>query len=62
VDGDLEIWLPLFAIAEAAGGEWPARAWRACDALTQSYGPAVAEDETEGVMDQLAALAGAWAQ
>ncbi len=39
-------WEPLFAIADAAGGEWPARARRAALALS---GARTAEDESRGV-------------
>ena len=33
-----DIWRPLFAIADAAGGEWPEKAWAAADALTAVAG------------------------
>lgn len=58
INRDVDIWVPLLAIAEAAGGEWPERARRACDAFTQGSGA-----ETDGfgnVMDELAAMTERW--
>lgn len=48
-----EIWTPLLAIAEAAGGDWPERARRACEEL------ALLGDTTEDAAeDAMAGLAG----
>ncbi len=41
VDRPAEVWEPLLAVAEAAGGRWPGLAWEACVALC-----AVANDRT----------------
>ena len=37
-----DIWRPLFAIADAAGGEWPEKARAAADALAAVAGPSTA--------------------
>ena len=44
-----QVWRPLFAIADAAGGDWPAMARTAADALSASAA-AVADGETLGTM------------
>ena len=36
VDRPAEVWEPLVAVADAAGGDWPERARRACVALVRS--------------------------
>ena len=46
-----QIWIPLLAIADAAGGEWPARARAACREL------ALAEPQGDDIADQFAAFA-----
>jgi hypothetical protein len=50
-----EIWIPLLAIAEAAGGTWPDRARAACRELT------LAEPQGEDVEAQFAAFASEFA-
>ena len=53
VDGRIgriaQVWRPLFAIADAAGGDWPAMARAAAEALTASAA-AFADGETLGTM------------
>ena len=44
-----QVWRPLFALADAAGGDWPAMARTAADALSASAA-AVADGETLGTM------------
>ena len=44
-----QVWRPLFAIAAAAGGEWPEKARAAADALTAAAGT-FADGETLGTM------------
>ena len=44
-----QVWRPLFAIADAAGGEWPERARKAADALN-TQAAAFADGETLGTM------------
>ena len=51
-----QVWRPLFAIADEAGGEWPTRARAAADALAALAG-AFADGETLGTM----LLADVWA-
>lgn len=57
----VDVWLPLIAVADTAGGEWPERARKACHALTEAYGDAVPENEAGDVMDELAEMALRWA-
>jgi hypothetical protein len=45
-DRDADIWAPLLAVADAAGGAWPDRARAAAVALISN---AVAEDPSEGI-------------
>jgi hypothetical protein len=47
-DRAADTWEPLIAIADAAGGDWPRRARRACTALTDSA--AAADDEWDTVL------------
>ena len=44
-----QVWRPLFAVADAAGGEWPEKARAAADALTAAAGT-FADGETLGTM------------
>ena len=44
-----QVWRPLFAIADTAGGEWPERARKAADALN-TQAAAFADGETLGTM------------
>lgn len=44
-----QVWRPLFAIADAAGGDWPEQARKAADALAASAAK-VADGETLGTM------------
>jgi hypothetical protein len=37
VDRDADVWEPLLAVADAAGGDWPARARKAAAALVAQY-------------------------
>lgn len=44
-DREADVWEPLVAVAEAAGGDWPSRARAACTSLTT---PAVSDPDTAG--------------
>ena len=44
-----QVWRPLFAIADAAGGDWPVQARKAADALSAVAGT-FADGETPGTM------------
>ena len=44
-----QVWRPLFAVADAAGGEWPAKARAAADALA-AVAASFADSETLGLM------------
>jgi len=58
-----DVWAPLFAVAEAAGGDWPQRALAAADQLTAGYDEA--DGDVTGSMDELAAWAASlpeWAE
>lgn len=56
IDGRAEqIWAPLLAVADAAGGEWPERARAACTELALAGSPAAQEE----VAGQIAAFAAA---
>ena len=44
-----QVWRPLFAVADTAGGEWPAKARAAADALT-AMAASFADGETLGIM------------
>lgn len=46
-DRAADVWEPLLAVAEAAGGDWPERARRACLALVQS------DDDQPGLSERL---------
>jgi hypothetical protein len=50
-----QIWIPLFGVAQAAGGDWPARARTACRELT------MAEPQGEDTAEQFAAFASEFA-
>jgi Protein of unknown function (DUF3631) len=56
-DRPAECWEPLAAIADAAGGDWPARARKACQALT---GAVDNPDDTDGGERLLADLRMIW--
>jgi Protein of unknown function (DUF3631) len=51
-----QIWTPLLAIADAAGGDWPGRARAACLELTMRHG--VSDDMEQDAMDELAGIFG----
>ena len=45
-----QVWRPLFAVADAAGGDWPRLARNAADALATSAATVVADGDTFGTM------------
>lgn len=58
VDGRPEqIWEPLVAISDAAGGEWPERARAACVELALDQATAPVEDEEESAAEAFASFA-----
>ena len=61
LDGRTEdIWIPLIAVAEAAGGDWPERAYAACSELAMAIpAPPLDEDEPDQA-EEFAAFAAAF--
>jgi hypothetical protein len=53
-----DMWLPLLAVADAAGGDWPARARAACAELTMAT-PA-AEEDGQDLAEEFEAFAAAF--
>lgn len=57
-----QIWEPLLAVAEAAGGTWPARAYAACSELAMAIpAPPVDEDDPDQA-EQFATFAASFGQ
>ena len=54
-----QIWRPLLAVAEVAGGDWPARAAAACAELTMAR-EATPADQADQLLDELAAMTEGW--
>jgi hypothetical protein len=54
-----QIWRPLLAVAEVAGGEWPGRAAAACAELTQAH-DATPAGQADQLLDELAAMTAGW--
>jgi hypothetical protein len=54
-----QIWRPLLAVAEIAGGEWPERAAAACAELTMAR-DATPADQADQLLDELAAMTEGW--
>jgi len=50
-----ELWEPLLAVADAAGGRWPDAARAACEELTATGGQADAQAETASELDRIMA-------
>jgi hypothetical protein len=51
------LWEPLFAVADRAGGDWPARARQACEELESAFGADVDEEREQDYRSALAAWA-----
>lgn len=54
-----QIWRPLLAVAEVAGGDWPERAAAACAELTQAR-EATPASQADQLLDELAAMTADW--
>ncbi len=55
-----EIWTPLLAIADAAGGGWPERAREACEELARYSDIAGERDDDDDIMAGLAGITAGW--
>ena len=57
---DAQIWRPLLAVADVAGGDWPDLARAACTELVNSYETANDAPEEMSLADELAAMTSGW--